>query len=63
VVRIRSVEKSNDIGNQTCDLPDGSIVLQPTRLPCAPTDVWSTGETHLFTINAQPTTVREVVVI
>jgi hypothetical protein len=34
--RIRSIEKSNDIGNRTHDLPAGSIVPQPTTLLCAP---------------------------
>jgi hypothetical protein len=31
--RIRSIEKSSDlIENEACDLPAGSIVLQPTML-------------------------------
>jgi hypothetical protein len=34
--RIRSIEKSNDIGNRTRDLPACSIVPQPTALPRAP---------------------------
>jgi hypothetical protein len=29
---IKSIEKSNDIGNRTCDLPACSIVQQPTML-------------------------------
>jgi hypothetical protein len=34
--RIRSIEKSNDIGNRNLDLPGCSIVPQPTTLPRAP---------------------------
>jgi hypothetical protein len=33
--RIRSIEKSNGIGNRTRDHPDCSIVPQPTTLPRA----------------------------
>jgi hypothetical protein len=33
--RIRSINNSNDIGNQTCDLMACSIAPQPTMLPCA----------------------------
>jgi hypothetical protein len=33
---IRSIEKSNDIGNRTLDLPTCSVVPQPTTLPRAP---------------------------
>jgi hypothetical protein len=33
--RIRSIIKSNDIRNQTCNLLTCSIVPQPTTLPCA----------------------------
>jgi hypothetical protein len=38
--RIRSIEKSNDIGNRTRDLPACSIVPQPTMLPRAPPPKW-----------------------
>jgi hypothetical protein len=31
-----STEKSNDIGNRTRELAAGSIVPQPTTLPCTP---------------------------
>jgi hypothetical protein len=35
--RIRSIEKFNDLnGNRTCHLLAGSIVPQPTMLPCGP---------------------------
>jgi hypothetical protein len=34
--RIRSIEKSDDIGNRTRDLSACSIVPQPTTLPRAP---------------------------
>jgi hypothetical protein len=34
--RIRSIEKSNDIGNRTHDLPACGIVPQPATLCCIP---------------------------
>jgi hypothetical protein len=34
--RVRSIEKSNDIGNRANDLPTYSIAPQPTTLPRAP---------------------------
>jgi hypothetical protein len=38
--RTRPIEKSNDIGNRTRDLPACSIVPQPTTLPRAPRFVY-----------------------
>jgi hypothetical protein len=37
--KIRSIEKSSDIGNRTCDLLACSIVPQPTMLSHAPRKV------------------------
>jgi hypothetical protein len=39
--RIRSIEKSNDMGNRTRDFPVCSIVPQPTALPRALFEVTS----------------------
>jgi hypothetical protein len=37
---MRSMEKSNDIGNRTRNLPACSVVPQPTTLPRAPTIIY-----------------------
>jgi hypothetical protein len=45
--RIRSIEKSNNIGNQTLDLPAYSIVPHPTTLPQTPGDAAIHGEIYV----------------